>query len=210
MNEKDQQQVDVAGSPRRVLVCGSRSWAGWRSGGSWAPSPQQRHEAAVLISALERVFCEEDAPVPILVHGACRTGADALADYWAHRHGILIEVYPANWVGACRVSCRPGHRRVRPDGSDYCPSAGINRNADMIASLRPGRDVVIAAWDGRGRRGRVEREAAPRPRQRRPGGGRRGCFPLTVDVQRSSSRSTPGRGEVEGALFLAAIRTVSR
>jgi len=148
MNEKDQQQVDVAGSPRRVLVCGSRSWAGWRSGGSWAPSPQQRHEAAVLISALERVFCEEDAPVPILVHGACRTGADALADYWAHRHGILIEVYPANWVGACRVSCRPGHRRVRPDGSDYCPSAGINRNADMIASLRPGRDVVIAAWDG--------------------------------------------------------------
>jgi len=24
----------------------------------------------------------------------------------------------------------------------------MNRNADMIASLRPGRDVVIAAWDG--------------------------------------------------------------
>jgi len=51
-------------------------------------------------------------------------------------------------AGTRRPSCPPGHRRVRPDGSDYCPSAGPNRNADMVASLRPGRDVVIAAWDG--------------------------------------------------------------
>ena len=153
-DEPAQAEVSEAGR-RRVLVCGSRTWAGWGRDRAWSPTPAQRREAAVLAEALERLFLGVE-PTPALVHGACPTGADAIADAWASRqleHGveIPIERYPAVWSAPCRPACRPGHRRLRSDGSLYCPAAGQYRNADMVESLAPGRDVVVAAWDGKSR-----------------------------------------------------------
>lgn len=33
----------------------------------------------------------------VVVHGACPTGADLIADRWARSHGVLVEAHPAMW-----------------------------------------------------------------------------------------------------------------
>jgi hypothetical protein len=73
----------------------------------------------------------------VLVHGACDTGADKLADDWARdnvEYGVTVERHPANWTGPCRSVCNPRHRRLRAGGGTYCPAAGPLRNADMVHS----------------------------------------------------------------------------
>lgn len=68
-----------------------------------------------------------------VVHGDA-PGADSFADLWAIGHrglGVLREPVPADW-SACAAECRPGHRRLRRDGSGYCPTAGHRRNQLMV------------------------------------------------------------------------------
>jgi hypothetical protein len=64
-----------------------------------------------------------------VIHGACPTGADALADRWAVNAWKAIEAFPADWTA---------HGRA----------AGPLRNARMIAEGRP--DLVLAFKGGRG------------------------------------------------------------
>jgi hypothetical protein len=49
----------------------------------------------------------------IVVHGACPTGADAMANTWAKDYGFPAERHPADWTG-------------------YGKSAGFIRNAEMV------------------------------------------------------------------------------
>jgi hypothetical protein len=48
-----------------------------------------------------------------LVHGACPTGADQIADAWAKQRGVPVERHPANW-------------------GRYGRKAGMQRNTDMV------------------------------------------------------------------------------
>lgn len=60
----------------KVLVCGSRDWTD------------------------EKVIERELKTLPhgtVVIHGACPTGADALADKIAMKLGLKIRRYPANW-----------------------------------------------------------------------------------------------------------------
>jgi hypothetical protein len=71
-------------SPRRVLVTGSRDWP----------------DKAPIYRALyfQRIIAGDDGM--IVVHGACPTGADAIADHWAHHFypdHVKAEPHPANW-----------------------------------------------------------------------------------------------------------------
>lgn len=69
--------------------------------------------------------------ITVLVHGACRTGADKLADEWARSNpGIEIERYPARW-------------------ERYGDAAGPIRNEHMV---KLGADICVAflASDSRG------------------------------------------------------------
>lgn len=83
----------------RVIVTGSRDW--------W--------DFEVLDCVLSATF-EGDGP-HVLVHGACPTGADAMADEWVRQVSdqlaITVERHPADWE-------RLGKR------------AGFARNAEMI------------------------------------------------------------------------------
>jgi hypothetical protein len=65
----------------RVLVTGSRSWT----------------DAAVIARALADLHREYGDRL-VVVHGACRTGADRIADGWARRHGVRVEAHPADWA----------------------------------------------------------------------------------------------------------------
>lgn len=104
----------------RVLVTGSRAWTDGRVLGD-----------ALLDCWHDAVQLGADGIT--VVHGAA-DGADSLADLWAVGHrglGVLREPTSADWL-SCAAGCRPGHRRLRRDGSEYCPTAGHRRNQLMV------------------------------------------------------------------------------
>jgi hypothetical protein len=79
----------------RVLVTGSRTWGG--------------------ITAIHAALAATHAHHPdmVLVSGACKQGADAIAERWAALHAVPVERHPAEW------------RR-------YGKSAGFRRNTAMV------------------------------------------------------------------------------
>lgn len=94
----------------RILVTGSRSWT----------------DEDAVEAALREAWIDAGSPVQVasmtLVHGACPTGADAIADRIARRVGMQVEPHPADW-----------ERHGR--------SAGPIRNAEMVVA---GADVCLA------------------------------------------------------------------
>lgn len=132
--------VDYSGRSFRVLVTGSRIWA---------------DQPLLRIALSECALAAAGLPAQlVVVHGACRSGADSMADRWAtwaHHAGWNVdppERHPADWKGPCRTDrpkglmrCRPGHRRPDPRGYDTCPAAGFYRNEDMV---NLGADVCLA------------------------------------------------------------------
>lgn len=77
----------VSGLPVRVLVTGSRDW------------PQPR----TVWAALDAVAAEHAGQTLTVVHGACKTGADAHAAVWCGRArdagwDVLEEPHPADWT----------------------------------------------------------------------------------------------------------------
>jgi hypothetical protein len=89
----------------RILVTGSRDW----------------DDEAGVRAALTDATAGHPGP-HVVVHGACPTGGDAIADRIAADLGLTVERHPARW------------RR-------YGRSAGYRRNADMVAA---GADVCLA------------------------------------------------------------------
>lgn len=88
----------------RVLLTGSRTWVDWHAIG-WR-----------LDELVKR------RPRLILIHGACPTGADDIADRYANAHGIRTERHRADW-------------------RKYGRRAGFVRNAQMV---RMGADLCLA------------------------------------------------------------------
>lgn len=102
---------------RRVLVTGSRDWT------------DRGLIAAVLNGVVENKELWGDPGSVVLVSGACPTGADAIAESLWKAMGRPVERHPAQWR--------------RPDGT-LDKGAGYARNAEMVASLQPERDVCVA------------------------------------------------------------------
>lgn len=76
-----------------------------------------------------------------VIHGACGSGLDLMADVLCRRLGVTPQLFPADWNGPCREACPPGHRRMRQGGREYCPMAGHYRNQVMV-DQKP--DAVLA------------------------------------------------------------------
>lgn len=95
----------------RVLVTGSRNWA----------------DSNVVLLALEaeKNLALSQAKRMVVVHGACRTGADLISDSWARDASVRAERHPARW---------------QPNGI-YNPQAGLLRNRLMV---KRGADVCLA------------------------------------------------------------------
>lgn len=83
--------------PFRILVTGSRDW-----------DDEQELRLALISAWTPR----QDAAV--IVHGACPSGADAMAAEWARHYDVRTEEHPADW-------------------DRYGKSAGPRRNAEMVA-----------------------------------------------------------------------------
>jgi hypothetical protein len=98
---------------KRILVTGSRDW-----------TDVDRIRNYLLLYSGGRGT--------VLVHGKNRRGADKIAHDIASHWPWEIEPHPADWTAPCRDTCRPGHRRRRWDGAEYCPAAGNYRNQEMV------------------------------------------------------------------------------
>jgi len=110
--------------PARVLVTGSRNLT----------------DADIVTHGLAYAKALFSPRPIVIVHGGA-DGADSLAHELAPTFGMTWERWPADWTGPCRPSCRPGHRRQRRDGADYCPAAGNYRNQEMVDA---GAELVLA------------------------------------------------------------------
>jgi hypothetical protein len=103
----------------RVGVTGSRAWT----------------EVRMIEDALGEILAHEVWPKKgwrmIVVHGACPTGADAIAEAWAQRmkargYAVDSERHPANW-------------------DEYGKAAGPIRNAEMVDDPR-GYEIWLAFY----------------------------------------------------------------
>ncbi len=88
----------------RVIVTGARDW----------------DNRTRIYDELDALLAGAGTHGLILVHGACPTGADRIADDWAKSRqtrglGVLVDRFPANW-------------------GEYRRAAGMRRNAEMVAS----------------------------------------------------------------------------
>lgn len=95
----------------RVLVTGSRTW----------------NDEGIVYNALDHCLVDSilERKTLVVIHGACPTGADSMADAWALENGLVpdqtLERHPADW--------RTGR------------GAGVLRNAKMVNS---GADTLLA------------------------------------------------------------------
>ncbi|MHB8284379.1 MAG: DUF2493 domain-containing protein [Caulobacteraceae bacterium] len=113
----------------RVLVCGGRDYQ------------DRRSVYAALDEALADPDCDQQMPVAgaLVIHGNCRTGADAFADDWAIANWCPTLIFYADW-----------HLHGK--------AAGPIRNQQMIDGGEP--DLVLAFPGGRGTADMVRRARA--------------------------------------------------
>lgn len=93
----------------RILITGSRDWT-------------NRHAIEMALWRAVRWQKGQDASAVTVVHGKCRTGADALAHQVASLAGMAVEPHPADW-------------------KQFGRRAGFARNAEMV---RLGADLCLA------------------------------------------------------------------
>lgn len=98
--------MKTAGPRMRVLVTGSRDWD---------------NEQAIWIALTGIAFDHHPADV-VVVHGACPTGADAIADRDASLLGFQIERYPADWARFGKPAGPRRNREMVELGADLCLS----------------------------------------------------------------------------------------
>lgn len=89
---------------KRVIIFGSRDYGG--------------------VEQIERVM-ETFEEGTIIVHGACRTGADAIANDIAKRLGLVVEPHPADW-DKYRSESDPQGRRAGPARNREMAQAGAD------------------------------------------------------------------------------------
>jgi SLOG family YspA-like protein len=90
----------------RILVCGSREFS-------------DRNLLAFELGTWGLLACALSKH-DVLVHGGCRTGADALAEEWAHEHRVKTEVHNANWDESGRAAGPIRNRQMAQSGVDLC------------------------------------------------------------------------------------------
>jgi hypothetical protein len=152
----------------RVLVTGSRSWT----------------DAAAIARALSDLH-QVHGDRLVVVHGACRSGADRIAGGWARRHGVQVEAHAADWAAGRGAGPARNAAMVAtaPDAClafirDRSPGATGCADAAERAGIRTRRHTA----------GTVQQEAAP-------DATRADQAPATLPLQAAGSITQPAQVE---------------
>lgn len=116
----------------RVIVTGNRDWT---------------DEATIL-----RVFATLP-PISTIVHGACETGADAIADRIARAMGHVPELHPADWNAHGNAAGPMRNAHMVSLGADACYAFGaLERNGkrtgtgDCVAKAKRA-GIPVMHWE---------------------------------------------------------------
>ena len=93
------------GRPVRIIVCGSRKWTD-----RWFFEQAMRNTLGPFVDLNELT----------IVHGACPTGADQMADEWARRRSVNVERYPADWKEHGKAAGPIRNALMASKGADLC------------------------------------------------------------------------------------------
>lgn len=121
----------------RLIVTGSRAHDDRLLIAAVLTPIYRAYPAAVLVNGFQRsVRYESSDPYYF--------GADWLCRWVWRCLGGDVDDQPADWPN-CAPGCKPGHRRRRRDGTEYCPTAGYRRNQTMVNG---GGDICLGfPWD---------------------------------------------------------------
>ena len=104
---------------KKILICGSRSWT----------SGKVIRDIVGLI--------KEDVTI---IHGDCKTGADAIADHYANLRGLTVMAFPADWARLGRRAGPARNTRMLDENPDL-----VIAFTDDLERSRGTRDTVTKA-----------------------------------------------------------------
>lgn len=107
----------------RILVTGSRAW------------PAGRAQVVVRLLAGQVAKAAALGLAAVVVHGACPSGADAIAASWAAQNGVACEAWPADWGRLGRAAGPIRNQAMVEAGADVClafPAAGSRGTTDCV------------------------------------------------------------------------------
>jgi len=117
----------------RVLVCGGRD----------------NEDSDVIWSTLDKVHDKYGDSLTI-IHGACETGADFIAEVWCKSRGVDYVAYPAKWKKQGRPAGPIRNKRMRDElKPDACVAfKGEYGTKGMIELMREvGIEPWLVGWD---------------------------------------------------------------
>ena len=100
---------------KRLLVTGSRDWT------DDTVIEEHLHQAWQQLQSPEQ-------PHVVLVHGGCRTGADAIADRIWRKHHLPVEVHYADWRTLGKAAGPIRNRHMAGLGADLCLAFILNQS----------------------------------------------------------------------------------
>lgn len=128
----------------RVIVTGSRSWSG-----QWGINKIYE----VLDSVLNMADTMEQGFE--LIHGACPTGADEIANSWAQvsevADKVMITTWPASWDLYGKAAGPVRNEQMTTAGADLCVAFLRNNSSDTLDCIgkarRRGIWTVVIPWN---------------------------------------------------------------
>lgn len=113
----------------RVLITGSREWT---------------YERTIRL-ALEISSHGHDPGEVTIVHGACPTGADAIADALAREMGFQLETHPADWSAHGKRAGFLRNAEMAELGADLCIAfpQGESKGTRMMMDLARKKGIVV-------------------------------------------------------------------
>lgn len=119
-----QGQAKTPHEPRRLLITGSRNW-----------TDTQR-----VYDFLARTITDPDW---VIVHGACPTGADAIADHWATMTGYPVERHAADWDRRGKAAGPIRNQEMVDAGADVCLAFPLGESRGTRDCMRRARAAGI-------------------------------------------------------------------
>lgn len=125
---------------KRLLVTGSRDWDDVQR------LREELEEAAWALSFPDDDVQEPTGPGPILVSGACPSGADRLAEEFWEEMGLPIERHPANWFGWGKAAGPIRNQEMVDLGADLCVAFRKNNSRGTTHCANAAQLAGIPVW----------------------------------------------------------------